>query len=83
MFKPTAVIPPAERVALTYAQAGQLLGVSPRTIWRMVREGDLRPIRVRRSTRITRAEIERYTIAQEAAAHGLGPQPSTRKRAVA
>lgn len=67
MPKPVAIVPPAERVALTFEQAGEMLGVSQRTIWRLVRAGELRTLLVRSSRRISRVEVERYAIAQEAA----------------
>jgi excisionase family DNA binding protein len=81
--KPTAVTPTADRVALTYDQAGELLGLSGRSVARLVKDGELRAILIRRSVRITRSEIERYTIALEAASHGLGPQPAPPRKRVA
>ena len=60
-----------DRLAYTYEEAAQLLGVSPRTAWGLCSEGKLRAVRVgKRSVRIPRAEIERFlsaaTLASEA-----------------
>lgn len=52
------------RMALTYQEAGSALGVSPRTIWQLVADGQLRAVRVgRRSVRIARVELERFLAA--------------------
>jgi excisionase family DNA binding protein len=36
----------------------QFLGVSPRTVWRMIAEGQLQAVRIRRCTRVSRREVE-------------------------
>jgi excisionase family DNA binding protein len=46
---------------LTYADVAHLLGVTPRTIQRYVKEGWLRPRRFsRRTVRFRRADVERF-----------------------
>lgn len=37
--------------------AARLLQVSPRTVWRMIAEGQFKAVRVRRCTRLLRAEL--------------------------
>jgi excisionase family DNA binding protein len=39
-------------------QAAERLAVSPRTVWRMIAEGQLKVVRIRRCTRLSKAEIE-------------------------
>jgi excisionase family DNA binding protein len=52
----------SERLTLTMDEAGQLLGVSGRTIRRLVRAGEIAAIRTASSGRvlIARAEVERF-----------------------
>ncbi len=38
-------------------QAAKLLCVSPRTVWRMIAEGQLTPLRFRRCTRLLRSQV--------------------------
>ena len=42
-------------------QAAALLSVSPRTIWRMIADGQLRAVRYRRCTRIAASELCNFT----------------------
>jgi len=41
-------------------QAAQLLAVSARTVWRMIADGELKVIRVRGCTRLSKAELENW-----------------------
>ena len=45
---------------LTYEGAGRVLGVSPRTVWGLVRAGKLRAARFGRSVRIDRADLMKF-----------------------
>ncbi len=45
---------------ITVRAAANLLGVSVRTVWRMIADGQLHAIRVRRCTRLALAEVLRY-----------------------
>jgi excisionase family DNA binding protein len=45
--------------------AARMLGVSYKTIQRLVDDGDLRPVRVRRRVRYAMAELERFIAAQQ------------------
>ena len=52
---------PTDRLAYTYEETAQLLGVSARSVWSLVNDGKLRAIRLgKRSVRIARAEIEQF-----------------------
>ena len=54
---PTAPMP---LLALSYRQAADALGVSERTVWQLVRDGQLRAARIGRCVRIAVAELQRY-----------------------
>jgi excisionase family DNA binding protein len=54
----------AGQLAVTYRVAGQKLAVCERTIWGLVRDGELRSLRIGRSVRIPVAELDRYITAQ-------------------
>ena len=43
---------------LPVKEAARKLSVSPRTIWRMIADGQLIAVRIRRCTRLRKAEIE-------------------------
>lgn len=45
---------------LTVKQVAAKLGVSPRTVWRMIAEGQLRAVRVRGCTRVYLLSVEEY-----------------------
>lgn len=48
-----------ERIALTIVEVATALGVSSKTVRRMIADGELRAIRIRESVRIPRAELDR------------------------
>lgn len=54
----------------TYQQAGQILGVSDRTVWSLVREGRLKAVRFGRTVRISAEAIEHFIRAHERADDG-------------
>jgi len=54
-------LPPLQRL-LTVIEIAELLAVSPRTIHRLVKSGDLRPIRVGRQLRFTQDDIRRLEL---------------------
>ncbi len=49
------------RVAYTIEDAAAALAVSPRTVMRMLKRGDLRPFYIGRSVRILVADLKAYT----------------------
>ena len=65
------------RVLHTIPHAAEILDVSPRTVKRLILDGDLRAVHIRSSTRIPQWEIERYARAAWAAEHGLDPETLT------
>ena len=58
-------------LAVDYSEAGRLLGVSPSSIYRLVRDGKLRAVTVGAAKRVPRAELERY-IADQLASSARG-----------
>lgn len=54
-----ATAPIVEKL-LTYKAAGELLGVTERTVWTLVADGDLPAVRFGRSVRIDPADLRAY-----------------------
>jgi excisionase family DNA binding protein len=54
-----------ELLALTYQQASIVASLSERTIWGLVASGKLRAVRIGRSVRILRSELESFLSAQQ------------------
>jgi excisionase family DNA binding protein len=50
---------------LTVEEVADLLQVSSTTIRRLVRHGDIRVVRIRRSVRVRPSELERFVVANE------------------
>jgi len=48
------------RLAVTYHEAGDLLGVCERVVWQLVKDGRLKAVRIGRSVRIPVSELERF-----------------------
>jgi excisionase family DNA binding protein len=45
---------------LPVKQSAAMLGVSPRTVWRMIADGQLTPVRFRRCTRVAVSQLMVY-----------------------
>jgi excisionase family DNA binding protein len=45
---------------LTYEEAGRLVGLGRTTLWRLIRNGDIKTARVGRAVRIERRSLEDY-----------------------
>lgn len=61
MTNSTATMPtPIVEKLLTYKQAGELLGVTERTVWTLVADGELPAVRFGRSVRIDPADLRAY-----------------------
>lgn len=56
----TATPTPIVEKLLTYKQAGELLGVTERTVWTLVADGELQVVRFGRSVRIDPADLRAY-----------------------
>ena len=49
-----------ETAAITVKDAAAKLSVSPRTIWRMIADGQLRAVRFRRCTRVLANDVAKF-----------------------
>ena len=68
-----------EQLLLTTVQAAKVLNVGRTTIYQLIKRGELHPVHLARSCRISWAELERYVTRLDAA-HGAEPSPSTGRR---
>jgi len=57
---------------LSYRQVGELLGVTDRTVWTLVNDGELPAIRFGRSVRIDPADLRAYIERCKATVKGGG-----------
>ncbi|MPQ98388.1 helix-turn-helix domain-containing protein [Modestobacter sp. I12A-02628] len=64
----------ADRLLLTPKEAAKVLRVGPTTVYALMKSGELRPVHIGRSCRISQAEVERYVHQLQALASR--PQPS-------
>jgi excisionase family DNA binding protein len=48
------------RLAVTYREAAESLGVCERVVWQLVKDGKLQAVRIGRSVRIPVKELERF-----------------------
>lgn len=69
----------AEQLLLTPEQAATVLHVGRTTVYALMKTGDLRPVHIGRSCRLSRAELERYVRHLEAP-DPVPPRPRGRKR---
>jgi excisionase family DNA binding protein len=63
----------SEQLLLTAEEAAQVLRVGRTTLYALIKAGELRPIHIGRSCRLSRAELERYVDRLELPE----PEPST------
>jgi len=58
--QPTLVRPSPERQWLTYAEAGEMVGLSRITLWKLISAGEVEAARVGRAVRINRQSLTDY-----------------------
>jgi excisionase family DNA binding protein len=63
-----AVVGTAAQVAYTVPDAARLMGIGERSLWRMIANGEIQSIKIRRSRRVPRTAIDEYLNAQAAVA---------------
>lgn len=56
-----------EQLLFTTTQAGKLLSISRTTVYQLINQGELHPVHVATSCRISRAELKRYVARLDAA----------------
>ena len=54
-----------KKLVYTVKEAAHLLSTSVRTVWTMIEEKELASLKIRKSTKISREEIERYLKQQQ------------------
>ena len=52
--------PTSEPLLLTPEEAAQVLRIGRTTLYALIKDGNLRPVHIGRSCRVSRAELERY-----------------------
>ncbi|MCC7193570.1 MAG: helix-turn-helix domain-containing protein [Phycisphaeraceae bacterium] len=73
MINATATPAPCVEKLLTYKQAGELLGVTPRTIWTLVAGGEIPSVKFGRSVRIDPADLRTYIDRCKTTSKGVKP----------
>jgi excisionase family DNA binding protein len=63
-----------DRLLLTPEEAAKVLRIGRTTVYALMKSGDLRPVHIGRSCRISQAELERYV--RRLQAPSSRPQPS-------
>ena len=58
--QPAGARPAPEREWLTYAEAGEMVGLSRVTLWKLVSAGEVEAARVGRAVRINRESLNAY-----------------------
>jgi excisionase family DNA binding protein len=64
----------ADRLLLTPEEAAEVLRIGRTTVYALMKSGELRPVHIGRSCRISQAEVERYV--RRLQALPSRPQPS-------
>src|SRR5919112_164370 len=70
----------AESLLLTPEEAATLLRVGRTTVYALMKAGDLRPVHIGRSCRISHAELERFVGRLDAPSPSVPHRPPTRRR---
>ena len=71
----------ASQLLLTTDEAADVLRVGRTTVYSLIKEGQLRPVHIGRSCRISRAELERYVNRLDAAPATVRRRPQRRAQA--
>jgi excisionase family DNA binding protein len=71
---------PAGPLLLTPKEAAQVLRVGRTTVYALMRAGELHPVHIGRSCRISRAELERYVRRLEAPSPSASSRPRRHRR---
>ncbi len=69
-----------EQLLLTTVQAARVLGIGRTTVYQLIKDGDLHPVHIARSCRISWAELERYVARLEAGDRPPPPPVAPQRR---
>ncbi len=72
--QPLRGVTAADRLLLTAEEAAEVLHIGRTTVYALMKSGELRPVHIGRSCRISQAELDRYVRGLEASPSR--PQPS-------
>ncbi|MGY1845878.1 helix-turn-helix domain-containing protein [Blastococcus sp. SYSU DS1021] len=72
--KPLRDVMASDRLLLTPEEAAKVLRIGRTTVYALIKSGELRPVHIGRSCRISQAEVEAYVRRLQAVQ--TGPQPS-------
>ena len=72
-LQPLRDVPAADRLLLTPEEVANVLRIGRTTVYALMKSGELRPVHIGRSCRISQAEVERYVRQLQAFPR---PQPS-------
>jgi excisionase family DNA binding protein len=72
--QPVREVMAADRLLLTPEEAAKVLRIGRTTVYALMKSGELRPVHIGRSCRISQAEVERYV--RQLQALPSRPQPS-------
>jgi excisionase family DNA binding protein len=73
----------ADQLLLTPEEAATVLRVGRTTVYALMKAGELNPVRIGRSCRLSRAELERYVRRLDALQSRVRRSPQARKRTAA
>ncbi|WP_456598922.1 helix-turn-helix domain-containing protein [Blastococcus sp. SYSU DS0616] len=72
----------SDRLLLTTEEAADVLRVGRTTVYALIKEGELRPVHIGRSCRISRAELERYVSRLDSPPPAVPERPGRRRPSV-
>ena len=73
-------IPASDRILLTPEEAAAALHVGRTTVYALIKAGELHPVHIGRSCRVSRAELERYVRRLETPPPSASPRPRRHRR---
>ncbi len=78
--QPLPDVPDGDPLLLTPEEAATVLRVGRKTVYALMKAGELRPVHIGRSCRLPRAELERFVRRLESPQPSAAPRPRRRQR---